>query len=444
MILYAILRILCWLTLPIYYKRVRVAGKEHRIEKGPLIVVSNHPNTMMDAILVGMPLRQRLGFLANASIFKNPIAARIWRYLRVIPIYRQQDLAAGERMDNAESFRECFAFLKEGHSLMILPEGTSYSEMKLRPIKSGVARIALEFQNRYGKEFNLRILPVSLNYSDPTRFRSNVLVRFGNPIELDHFEDLYNSTPRRAVRQLTGVIKDRLAENMVILDDKEREEVFGFARVLLSDQVRKTETKALSPELELDQLQSLSAGIQRLADKDHSSFSDLLEKGRTYFREMDRLGLRDGQFKAKRSSWWPEAILSTAILIIFFPIFLVGSLLNGPVLLIPAFVVPRLTEEIEYHAIMKLILSWIVFPIWYLAWSISFYHLSGLPEWWTWVLIGSAPLLGLLGWGWYKIFLKSRAYWNWGIKKSKVSQLWSTRADVMEKLNQLITVEEEE
>lgn len=440
MILYAIFRVLCWFSLPAYFKRIRVIGKQNRIFSGPVILVSNHPNTMMDAIHAAYHLRQRIGFLANASIFNNAFAARIWRYLQVIPVYRQEDLPKGERMDNTDSFRECYAFLNKGKTLMILPEGSSWNEMKLRTIKSGTARIALKYQSQYGSEQKLRILPVSLNYSDPPNFRSKLIKVYGEPIELDQYVEAYQEHPRKAARQLTETIRQRLSEHMVILDDKDREQMFRYLRTIYSRELdEKAEEQGKS---ELKRRQFLASKIQETAQEIPDAFKSSLEQFKQYFRGMNQLGLRDGQFKNPDRSYWLEAILSSILLVLGSPLFIAGLILNAPLFFVPAKLVPKLAKDVEYHAVMKMIMSWLVGLLWIPLVLILFYQLSDLPGWWTLILAVGAPIVGIMTWVWYQCWLRCKAFWNWGLQKDEIQKLRAQRQECRKLWDERINWEE--
>lgn len=81
---YYYLRFWFRICLRLFYRRLTVHGREHRNLKGPFIVTSNHPNTLIDALIVGIELRQRIGFLGNASLFRDPKMAAIMHFLGVI------------------------------------------------------------------------------------------------------------------------------------------------------------------------------------------------------------------------------------------------------------------------------------------------------------------------------------------------------------------------
>ena len=159
---------------------------------GPLLIASNHPNTLMDPLVAAVNRRQPIAFLAKSTFFQNPILRAIMESGNSIPIYRRQDLETGAETltpaqleaQNEKAFGRCYDYFDEGGTIMIFPEGTSVSERRLRPLKTGAARIALGAEARRDFQLNLHILPLGINYFDPQRFRSDVFINPAEPIRV--------------------------------------------------------------------------------------------------------------------------------------------------------------------------------------------------------------------------------------------------------------------
>ncbi len=90
---------------------------------------------------------------------------------------------------------------------MIFPEGTSVSERRLRPLKTGAARIALGAEARHGFQLGLQVVPVAINYFDPSTFRSDVLLNVAPPIVVADYAAAYAQDPDAAADQLTEAIR---------------------------------------------------------------------------------------------------------------------------------------------------------------------------------------------------------------------------------------------
>ena len=112
-LVYHILKFLFRVVLRLFYRRMTVNGRVHKNIKGPFIVISNHPNTLIDALIVGTTLRQRIGFLGNATLFRNKKLGAVLAFLGTIPVYRKEDLLPGETTGkNDEVFQKAYDYLQ--------------------------------------------------------------------------------------------------------------------------------------------------------------------------------------------------------------------------------------------------------------------------------------------------------------------------------------------
>jgi 1-acyl-sn-glycerol-3-phosphate acyltransferase len=202
------------LILRIFFRHVEVVGLHRIPPEGPVIFVLNHPNGLIDPVLILCYAPRQITFLGKSPVFKMFFIGWVARMIEAIPVYRQQDEEAGLRSSgmqqkNQITFDRVRALLSQGKSIAIFPEGVSHSDTKLKPLKSGAARIALGS----GLE-NLKIVPAGLYYTEKREFRSSVLLYFGEPFGLPPLAQL--GTPaepdRLAVRALTERIKEALDE----------------------------------------------------------------------------------------------------------------------------------------------------------------------------------------------------------------------------------------
>ena len=154
--LYSFLKIVLQITVRMFFRSITIRNKELIPAKGPIMVLVNHPSTFMDPIVVGTILNRKVFFLGKGILFKNKFARWFLPKLNVIPIYRQHDDPT-EMGKNKEIFIRCFEHLEKGGALMMFPEGTSFTERKLRPIKTGAARIALGAEALNHFELGLQI-----------------------------------------------------------------------------------------------------------------------------------------------------------------------------------------------------------------------------------------------------------------------------------------------
>src|SRR5918994_1432051 len=214
-------------ALRVYFRRVEVVGLEHFPPNRPLIFVLNHPNALVDPAFLLCLAPREVSFLAKAPLFDMPVLGYFVRAMDALPVYRQQD-EGGDVSKNSETFVAARKLLARGGTIGICPEGVSHDEPGLRPIKTGAARISLAAVAT-GEVSNLKIVPAGLYYTSKTSFRSDALLYFGEPIDVEPVTLEPDGTPPRdAVRSLSSRIEKALRE--VILDAKHEEELQTTSR----------------------------------------------------------------------------------------------------------------------------------------------------------------------------------------------------------------------
>ncbi len=223
-----------------YYRAVEIDGASRIPRVGPTLLVVNHPNELMDALFAGLVAPRQLTFTGKATLFENPVVGAFLRHMRVVPLRRSQDeratapTAAVDAARNANSFAAIHAALAAGQMVLIFPEGRSWDEPRLAPIKTGAARIALSTRDAGVR--GVTIVPVGINYERKDGLRSRVLVEVGEPIAIDALEGAMAE-----VDGLTTEIARRLhAVTLNFDDDSDADEVLDLATVLAaaSDEIR--------------------------------------------------------------------------------------------------------------------------------------------------------------------------------------------------------------
>jgi 1-acyl-sn-glycerol-3-phosphate acyltransferase len=249
------------LFLRVFFRRVEAAGLEQVPRDGPLLLVLNHPNALIDPLFILCLMPRPVSFLAKAPLFRIPVVGWLVRALGSIPVNRRQDPGA-EPARNREMFARVRARLAEGGAVALFPEGTSHSDPRLKPLKSGAARIALGVVSRPP----LRIQPAGLYYTAKETFRSSALVYFGPPFEVTPAAlDPDGEPPPGLVQPLTERIAKAMGEVTLQADAYEAHQlVAGTERILASE--RREHDDAPRPDLvlEFDLRRRLLAGYGRL------------------------------------------------------------------------------------------------------------------------------------------------------------------------------------
>jgi 1-acyl-sn-glycerol-3-phosphate acyltransferase len=198
-----------------FFRKIQIIG-EQNIPQGPVIFAINHPNNLIDSIVVAYAIERKIHYLATAQLFRNRILSLFLHNAGVIPVYRKQD-DASHGQKNVSTFEACYEILNNGGAIGIYPEGTTHAEPRVRKIKTGAARIALEAENLHHS--GIQLVPVGLNFSVRKSFRSEVIVSIGAPIAAKAYLDKYSSQPIETVEELTAELQ-RCLENEVIHVDQ--------------------------------------------------------------------------------------------------------------------------------------------------------------------------------------------------------------------------------
>src|SRR5215216_4839693 len=133
------------LALRIYFQRIEVTGIEHVPADAPVIFVLNHPNALVDPVVLLCRAPRRISFLAKAPLFRMPVISYFVKAFDSLPVYRRQD--EGEDVSkNQETFVAARKLLARGGTIGICPEGVARR-----------ARLASD-QNRRRTHFSRRSL----------------------------------------------------------------------------------------------------------------------------------------------------------------------------------------------------------------------------------------------------------------------------------------------
>jgi 1-acyl-sn-glycerol-3-phosphate acyltransferase len=188
--IYGILRWITGIALHWFYGDIRVIGKQNIPEHGPLLIAVNHQNALVDSLIAGWVVPRKIVMTAKATLTENPLIAFLFRLLHVVPLRRVSDevgKANGSPVDrsrNREAFREITDLLAQNGAILIFPEGKSHNELGLEPLKTGLARLALQARDKDAIQ-GIQILPVGLVFEDKGTPGTVVGVRIGHAIEMD-------------------------------------------------------------------------------------------------------------------------------------------------------------------------------------------------------------------------------------------------------------------
>jgi 1-acyl-sn-glycerol-3-phosphate acyltransferase len=297
-LLYRSLRQLLRLAVDLYFVDIESTGREKVPRSGPVIFAANHPNSIMDTVILGTQTDRQIHYMARSGLFKNPVVATIFDRCGVIPIYKKPKEDGGS---NEQAFASAYQVLAEGGCIGIFPEGQNSREREVLRVKTGTARIALGAEKENEYELGVKIVPVGLNFENRDRFMSKVLLRFGDPIDTGEYAQTHQVDDRQATEDLTERISDELRQTATHIEgDRVRRLVEYIWRIygneLIENMLDHRAELAQSKSYDFDSLRDGSPSDDELAD---SLVDDLASDG-------GRRGIKTWLLDAVRSTERPR------------------------------------------------------------------------------------------------------------------------------------------
>ena len=433
--IYSFLKILMRLVLKVYFRKQHISGLENIPKEGPFIIVANHPSSFLDPISIAVIINKKINFLAKATLFKNRVAAIILKNLNLIPIYRAQDNPKKLKENNAV-FKACYKKLGNKGVIMIFPEGTSENERRLRPIKTGAARIALGTAKENNYRLNIKILPVGLNYTNSSKFRSELSIEFGKVIDTDNYVHSFKNDETKTTRDLTTNIENRIKQLIINIEKQEHDEL-----VQKIETIYKTELTPNS-NLPIDISQEIVSEIHYYQKENPFFFNTIKYKIDNYFEKLNQAKISDKKIglNTKKQSLLTITLISVFKLILGLPIWLIGFTHSFIPYNLTKIIALKITKDQAFYGALLMSIGAFLF--------IFFYSLSVMGAWIIFKIkllsifhLISLPFIGLFTIS-YSRFAR-KFYYNWKFytsfysRKQFILQLIIERKNIITELETL-------
>jgi 1-acyl-sn-glycerol-3-phosphate acyltransferase len=252
--------------------------------EGAVLLLPNHPNSLLDPAIVWSTSGRDVRFLAKSTLFDGPLRPLL-AGAGAIPVYRKLDQGV-DTARNVEMFKAVSVALASGDAVCIFPEGISHSTGRLEPLRTGAARMVLGAER---ENTRVALVPVGLNFDRKTSFRSRVTVVFGPAFSGHDLLPDSDAAHPAAVRALTDRIAGHMRKLLIEADPR--------ADAALVERVDRLYSAARgrpsSPEQRLARRRAIAGGIDRLRQADPDRYDQILLRLRQYDQRLQRFGLRD-------------------------------------------------------------------------------------------------------------------------------------------------------
>ena len=363
-------------SVRLYFRHIEVRNPERVPRDGPLLIVSNHPSAMTDALVLATHLRRRIHFLAMSPLFQPWIRGLLMRGVGTLPVYRREDDPA-LMARNDTTFAACHEFLDEGGAVMLFPEGRSDTDRQVVQIKTGAARMAIAQEQRPTAEARLTLLPVGLYFEDRARFHSEVILSVGEPIPLAPHVARAATEPREAVLALTAEIQKAIESLIQVIPEPDaRELVEALERLYVEELHARGD-----PRHELELRRRVSECVEHFHRTDPERVVTVSRQLSRYRRILRALELEDSALRElERSEHWRRSHLTRfAAACAGFPFAFLGIALYWLPYETCAWLARRMAPSPALMSSIHIATGVLIFPLWLLALGDLAWKFAGWP-----------------------------------------------------------------
>ena len=423
----------------IYYKETYVVNPEAVPAEGtPCLIVSNHQNCMNDPLgLVTSFHDRKLHVITRADVFMvSPVADKFLRAIGLLPAFRLDYEGEGALGKNAETFRASEQALIDGKTLLMYPEAGHQDKRWLGTFSFGYTKMAFEAAELGNFEKEVFILPACNHYSHYFGMRNRMLVKFGTPISIQPYYELYKTKPRTAQREVNKLVREQISGLMLDIRDLDNYDAIDFIRTTYGIDYAKKQ--GVNPDDLPNRLLSDKELVAKLADAksaDENGMNQLYQEARDLKQGIEKLGITDAHLKFSVN---PIALgFQLLMLLILFPLWVFSWWPSMLVYWIPMSIFKAKMKDPMFEGTL-LFGSAALFTL--PLFSLITLLVTGLNSGWVSALIYVAmfPLIMLFCWKYAMFGKKTLQTLKCLVKPASVDKLKRMRKSLHERLNRIV------
>jgi len=425
----------------IYYRRTYTINAANIPKPGiPLMIVSNHQNCLNDAAGILFSLRDRKPyFIMRADVFDyHPILNKFFRGLGLLPAFRIAFEGVEALHKNTDTFKQSTQELYNGSTLVMFPEAGHQEKRRLNDFTFGFTKMAFEAAAIGDFDKEIFILPSCNHYSDYFQLQEQILIKYGTPISLKPFYDLYQSKPRTAQRQLSALVRKQIETLMLDIRDLDNYEAIHFIRNTYGKKFASYhlyDSEILPDRLLSDRL--LVAGLEKnKAEGKEEVLAKLYADALTLSQGMNEMKINDDLFD--RCPSWVTIGGRLLLLLLLLPLWVFSLWPNALHLITPNILINRMTDKMFYGTFILAISLVVTIPILYTLTFVLAWVYTNI--WWALIYLISLPRLGLFAWYYRLFFIRTiqALRFQVNLKTKRINDLSKLRKDMIDGLDVLL------
>jgi len=435
--LYFLLKIVLNYSLSLYHKRyIAVNAPKQWFPR--TVFASNHPSSFMDPLVIAARNNPIVHFMTRGDIYKGFMKYVFWN-VHMIPIYRNHDGDEAVKKNQA-IFNITFKELKKGRGIIVFAEGFTDDKFKrrLKPIKKGSARMAFGALNYCNWEKKIYLQAVGLNYTDPRKFRSEVLVSYGSKILLNDYKDEYLENPSKVINEVTRMLEIQMREQITHVENKDwcklHEGIMSLTRKGMNE-YNKDESIPLKQRWEYSR--NLALWLNQ-TDK-IEEIENLKEEVESYFNSLKKANIKENYIYEYVKKGKFSLIKNYLLMIVGFPFAILGFIHGAPAYFLLKPKVEKAFKRRVFWSGVKMVGGLLVSGLYNIIFIFLIYHFI-YPSW----LIAIAyyflatGIIFVVFHKWYRNFseIKTRK----SLQKKNLSKFIEKRQLVVEKINIIVPV----
>ena len=360
--LYLFLRVTLPYAFSIFFKRRETLNAQKKFN-AQTIIISNHPSAFIDPIVLANFQRPIVYFMTRSDVFKPWLKPITWA-CHMVPIYRADQDGAGTYKKNQKVFKGIQGVLKRKKSLILFGEGYTDDVFirSLKPMKKGGPRIGISSMEAFNWEEDIKVQPIGLNYTEPSTFRSDILMSCGEVIHLKDYKKLYDENPNKAVTVLMREVGKGIQENITYVRDRKKapfhEQIMQLTRKGMNHENYDSKYSLVE---RFRYSQNLARRINEEFTDDNTSWNELKSQTESYFKQLKSKKAREADIhRFVKNGGKKLAILHWLYLFITLPLFLASCVHNLAPYLITKGIVENVFRRRVFWSGVKIVLGGLI------------------------------------------------------------------------------------